>query len=205
MRERAELRLERVTPDAAGAAEDRRKKLVEAAAHAPFCVHGGELVLDILVVSAHHAIIDGRSIGILQRDLVELYRARSEHREAELPGLGLQLADYANWERAIIRRGPTEYWRERLGNGNPRMILDGSHTASDARGRCREFHLASVSLAVTHRLDSLADAHRTTRARVLTAAVIASIHDYLPATATVRDRWSDDREPESGGSPRCRR
>lgn len=193
--ETAELRLERVTPDADGGAEDRRKKLVEAAAYAPFCVHGGDLVrtricriepdLDILVVSAHHAIVDGWSMGILQRDLVELYRARSEHGEAELPSLRLQLADYANWERAVIRSGPTEYWRKRLGSGNPRMMLDSSHTAGDAPGRCRAFHLTPVSPAVTKGLDSLADAHRTTRARVLVAAVIASIYDYLPATATI--------------------
>ncbi len=75
----------------------------------------------LLLVTLHHIVGDGWSLGVLVRELGELYRARLEGREptpSELPELAVQYADYAVWQRRWLS-GPAladqlAYWRERL-------------------------------------------------------------------------------------------
>ncbi len=72
----------------------------------------------ILVVVVHHIVSDGWSIPILVREFNELYRSWKEGREALLPVLEVQYADYAIWQRSYLSGGAGErqlsYWKERL-------------------------------------------------------------------------------------------
>ncbi|GAA3143368.1 acyl carrier protein [Kribbella aluminosa] len=189
------LRLETADVDATAIAAEHASRTVDVAAYEPFEVRGGWLArarichidaeLDVLVLSTHHAVCDGWSAGILYRDLAELYRARSEGRAPKLPRLTLQVGDYARWERSVIRRGPSEYWRAHLDGANPLLELEGLGESAHAPGRMQVFPVAEVSPAMTRRLDGLAAVHETTRARILAAIVIASVRDYLRARATI--------------------
>ena len=71
-----------------------------------------------LALVAHHFAVDGVTLEILQRELLELYAARIEEREPQLPPLEAQYADFAQWQREWLSGGRFEsrlsYWRSRL-------------------------------------------------------------------------------------------
>ena len=59
----------------------------------------------VLVLGMHHIVSDGWSLGLIVRDLTELYRARTGNRRAELPELPLDYTDYAAWPRGGDQAG----------------------------------------------------------------------------------------------------
>jgi amino acid adenylation domain-containing protein/non-ribosomal peptide synthase protein (TIGR01720 family) len=76
----------------------------------------------VLTFCLHHIVTDGRSAGILVRDLAALYRARREGVPAGLPEKPLGFADFAVrqrrwWDTEGSRR--LAYWKERLDGLEP--------------------------------------------------------------------------------------
>jgi thioesterase domain-containing protein len=71
-----------------------------------------------LLVTVHHVVSDGWSIGILAREVGESYRAIREHRAASLPELPVQYGDYALWQRQWLSANALErqtgYWLQKL-------------------------------------------------------------------------------------------
>ena len=72
----------------------------------------------IFYVNMHHIISDGLSIGIVIKDLTELYNAIVEKRAAKLPLLSIQYADFATWQRHFMRGEHLEkelqFWQEQF-------------------------------------------------------------------------------------------
>ena len=108
-------------------AEEQIRSLAGCEARRPFDLAHGPLVRSrivktgpeehLLLLTLHHIVADGWSMGILMRELGEIYSARLSGRDAGLPDLPVQYADYAAWQR----RWPAEemqvqlnYWRTRL-------------------------------------------------------------------------------------------
>ncbi|WP_327173294.1 amino acid adenylation domain-containing protein [Streptomyces sp. NBC_01336] len=130
------VRAEATLGDAARAAQE----VMEAEARRPFELTGGRLLrVDLvpvaeddqyLLVTLHHIVSDGWSSGILARELRELYTAALADREASLPDLPVQYADYAVWQREQLTGDFLEsqlaYWRERL-TGLPVLELPTQH------------------------------------------------------------------------------
>jgi amino acid adenylation domain-containing protein len=75
------------------------------------CLGPEEFVLSLMM---HHIIADGWSLGILTRDMQELYAASLERRASLLPPLKIQYADYAAWQRKQDLSGALAYWTETL-------------------------------------------------------------------------------------------
>ncbi|HEX9935824.1 MAG TPA: amino acid adenylation domain-containing protein, partial [Longimicrobium sp.] len=79
----------------------------------------------VLLLSMHHIVSDGWSMGVFFRELSALYAAYREGRESPLPELGVQYADYAAWQREHLRGDvlarQLSYWRERLA-GAPELV-----------------------------------------------------------------------------------
>jgi amino acid adenylation domain-containing protein len=108
---------------------------LRAAAAAPFDLAAGpllrcELLLvgpaeHVLLVTAHHIVIDGWSLGVFFRDLSELYVAHAAGRPAELPELPAQYGDFAAWQREHLAAGAlradADYWRGALA-GAPTVL-----------------------------------------------------------------------------------
>ncbi|MEZ5332857.1 MAG: amino acid adenylation domain-containing protein [Thermoanaerobaculia bacterium] len=71
-----------------------------------------------LLLGLHHAISDGWSMGVLQRDLAAYYAAALRGTEPPLAELRIQLVDVAVWERERLSgetlRRLLDYWIERL-------------------------------------------------------------------------------------------
>ena len=72
----------------------------------------------VLVVVLNHAICDAWSLGILWRELTELYAAARSGSEAALPPPGLPYTDYAREEQRRLSGGRRKqlerFWRTEL-------------------------------------------------------------------------------------------
>jgi amino acid adenylation domain-containing protein len=79
----------------------------------------------VLLLSMHHIVSDGWSMGVFFRELSALYAAFREGRESPLPELPVQYADYAVWQREQLAGEVLDrqlaYWRERLA-GAPELL-----------------------------------------------------------------------------------
>ncbi|HEV7518607.1 MAG TPA: condensation domain-containing protein, partial [Thermoanaerobaculia bacterium] len=117
-------------PDGPARAESRRLARGEAAR--PFDLAHGPLLRasllrlspeeHVLLLTLHHVVADGWSIGILVRELGEAYSAFAVGRSPVLPELPVQYADYAVWQRQwlsgeVLAR-QLAWWREQLA-GSP--------------------------------------------------------------------------------------
>ncbi|UXA69068.1 non-ribosomal peptide synthase/polyketide synthase [Xanthomonas prunicola] len=111
------------------------QRLAEQEAHAPFDLEQGPLIrgrllrLDEhrhrLLVTMHHIVSDGWSIGLLLRELGALYAAFVQSRPDPLPPLPIQYADYTVWQRRWLD-GPVlqrqlDFWRDHL-EGAPGLL-----------------------------------------------------------------------------------
>jgi amino acid adenylation domain-containing protein len=71
-----------------------------------------------LLMTMHHIVSDGWSMGVLVRELATLYRAFCTGQPSPLPEPRLQYADYALWQRAWLKDaaldGQLAYWKQHL-------------------------------------------------------------------------------------------
>lgn len=72
----------------------------------------------VLLLSMHHIVSDGWTLGLLFRELAALLEAISIGAESPLPALPIRFADYALWERETFQGAALEkalaYWRRQL-------------------------------------------------------------------------------------------
>ncbi|MET0395625.1 MAG: amino acid adenylation domain-containing protein, partial [Longimicrobiaceae bacterium] len=116
-------------------AEVQRELVAEGGAARPFDLAAGPLFRasllrlgaqeHVLLLSQHHIVSDGWSMGVLYRELSALYEAYRAGGESPLPEPGVQYADYAVWQREqeegeVLER-QLAYWRERLA-GAPELL-----------------------------------------------------------------------------------
>lgn len=111
--------------------KDRQEKLAELVKEErqrPFDLHSGPVIrstlIDIaeneavLIITIHHIVSDGWSLGVLFNELHQLYSAFSTGAELELSGLQIQYVDYSVWQRRSFVSGllqqQASYWREKL-------------------------------------------------------------------------------------------
>ncbi|HEX3529024.1 MAG TPA: amino acid adenylation domain-containing protein, partial [Thermoanaerobaculia bacterium] len=125
--------------DLTALAPDRREKtarqLAAAEAARPFELTRGPLwrsrLLRLaaddhaLLLTAHHIICDGWSIGVLATELSALYTSFTAGRPSPLPELAVQYADYAVWQRRGLGdsafAAQLAWWRSRL-DGAPALL-----------------------------------------------------------------------------------
>ena len=78
----------------------------------------------VLLVTMHHIVSDGWSMGVLVRELVALYAAYTGGVPAALPELPIQYSDYAHWQREWLQgegdhagsplQAQLAYWKAQL-------------------------------------------------------------------------------------------
>lgn len=79
----------------------------------------------VLLLTMHHIVSDGWSIGVLIKELAALYEAFSTGKECNLPELPIQYADFAIWQRQWLQgnvlNNQLSYWRQQL-EGLPPLL-----------------------------------------------------------------------------------
>jgi amino acid adenylation domain-containing protein/FkbM family methyltransferase len=124
--------LRSLSPEAQ-AAEVRRRTAGEAAL--PFDLARGPLIRTtllrlapeehVLLLTQHHIVSDGWSMGLFVRELAALYRAFGRGEPSPLAPLAIQYSDFARWQRGWLRgealARQLAYWRQRL-DGAPALL-----------------------------------------------------------------------------------
>jgi amino acid adenylation domain-containing protein len=117
------------------------RQLYEEEAHASFDLEAGPLIRGRLVrqgedqyallITMHHIISDGWSVGVLLNDLSVLYRAFVRGAADPLPDLAVQYPDYAVWQRhwmqgEVLER-QAQYWKTTLAGAPTLLELPAHH------------------------------------------------------------------------------
>jgi amino acid adenylation domain-containing protein len=72
----------------------------------------------VLLLTMHHIVSDGWSMGVLIRELAALYEAFSSGSPSPLPQLPIQYADFAHWQRQWLQgevlAAQLSYWQQQL-------------------------------------------------------------------------------------------
>ena len=81
----------------------------------------------ILLLSVHHIVSDGWSVGVLTREIAALYEAFAAGLPSPLPPLPLRYLDYAAWQRRQFGDARLEthlaWWRDELRGAPPLLEL----------------------------------------------------------------------------------
>jgi non-ribosomal peptide synthetase component F/thioesterase domain-containing protein len=138
----------------------------------------------ILMLTLHHIICDGWSIGVIMRELQQIYSADIEGRSSSLPPLPIQFSDYVVWrcnQDAELRTHDLEYWKNTL-RGYRRFRL--RPDLPDASDRSIESTIASRLLPreVTERLRGAINRHSGTMFTLTFAACLALLNRQTGAT-----------------------
>ncbi|RKH50658.1 amino acid adenylation domain-containing protein, partial [Corallococcus llansteffanensis] len=117
--------------------ETEARSFANQEAQRPFDLKAGPLLRSMLVrlsqeehlllVTMHHIVSDGWSMGVLVRELTALYAAFSTGSMPTLPSLPVQYADYATWQRDWLQGATLDaqmgYWKEKLTGAPPALEL----------------------------------------------------------------------------------
>jgi amino acid adenylation domain-containing protein len=169
-------------PDVEQAAEVQR--LVKEESQCPFDLVQGPLLRltllrlgresQILLLTIHHIISDGWSMGIFFHELSHIYTAFSGGESASLPKLPLQYADFAHWQKNWLQgevlETQLEYWKQQLVGVPPLLDLPTDRprpTVQSFRGSTQTFELSGT---LTQQIKKLGSQSGTTLFMTLLAA-----------------------------------
>jgi non-ribosomal peptide synthetase component F/thioesterase domain-containing protein len=178
----------------AASVDDRIEQICAAEAERSFNLERGPLIRVgllrvrdtryILMLTLHHIICDGWSIGVIMRELQQVYSADVEGRPSPLPPLPIQFSDYVIWrsnQDAELRNRDLEYWKATL-NGYRRFRLDPD--LPDGSDRSIKSAIVSRLLPreVTERLKGAINLHSGTMFTLSFAACLALLGRQSGAT-----------------------
>jgi acyl carrier protein len=169
-------------------AETKRRS--EAEASRPFDLARGPLLRaqllrlsmeeHVLLVTMHHIVSDGWSIGILIREVAALYAAYVRGEESPLEELPIQYADFAHWQRTWLQgealAAQLDYWQAALA-GAPAVInlpVDRPRLATTDHHGAK--HTLEIPAGLTEALKQLGQQRDATLFMVLHASFLSLLH-----------------------------
>ncbi len=101
-----------------------------------------------LLLTMHHIVSDGWSMGVITQEVASLYQAYAADQPSPLPELTVQYADFAHWQREWLQGEVLDdqlaYWKGQLGHQLPTLELPTDRTrptVQSFRGERRLFTL----------------------------------------------------------------
>lgn len=145
----------------AEAQEAEAQRLANEEAQRPFDLRHGPLLrvtllrlsdeAHVLLVTMHHIISDGWSMGIFRHEVETLYEAFAQGKPSALPELPIQYADFSIWQREWLSGETLErqlaYWREQLADAPPLLALPTDYprpAVQRFRGASEHFELSAT-------------------------------------------------------------
>jgi Condensation domain len=102
----------------------------------------------IFQCAMHHAVSDGWSIGIFNKEISSLYHSFATGQPSVLPQLPIQYADFAHWQRQWLKgevlNRQLSYWKKQLAGAPPSLELP----TDRPRLAVQSFHGAQQSLVL---------------------------------------------------------
>nr|MDP9121267.1 amino acid adenylation domain-containing protein [Acidobacteriota bacterium] len=131
----------------------------------------------LLLLALHHIVSDGWSLGVLVREVTDLYTAFSSGQPSPLAELPVQYADFAVWQRSWLSgdvlEGELAYWRQRLSGAPPVLELPFDRARPLVEGRRGGWVATRFPAAVSRGVAALGRTHDATPFMVLLAAFAA--------------------------------
>ncbi|AMO93236.1 non-ribosomal peptide synthase TIGR01720 domain protein [Collimonas fungivorans] len=205
------VQLEDLSELPVGEGQAKAQWLAQDEARMPFDLARGPLLRVRLVklgaqeyvglLTLHHIVSDGWSMGVLVRELGALYAQAVGGGDGELAPLSVQYADYAMWQRGWLQGDVLQrqlgYWRQHLGEAPALLELP----ADRPRPGAQSFVGSSVDLvipaALTAGLKRLSQRHGTTLFMTLLGgwsmllARLSAQHDVVIGTPVANRQRSE--------------
>ncbi len=180
-------------------AEAEAARLAAAESRRPFDLARGPLIRGVLIALAdeehlalltlHHIVSDGWSMGILVRELAAFYQAALHGGTPPLPGLAVQVADFAAWQARHLQ-GPalerlTGFWSRQLAGAPLLLELPGARLrppVQTGQGATRDRRLDAE---LSREIQALARHESATLFMTLLAAFAALVHARTGGTDLV--------------------
>ncbi len=127
----------------------------------------------VLLVTIHHLVSDGWSIGLITNELGAIYEALGEGREPSVPELPVQYTDFAVWQKEWLQDGhikqQLDYWTKRL-DGLTTLRIPTDHP----RPAGQTFHGAIVSTVLPRNLTDAIQQYSTSRGSTFFVTVLSA-------------------------------
>ena len=131
-----------------------------------------------LLITIHHIVADGWSLGVLLEELGILYRAFRRGEADPLPALKFQYADYVLWQlqrMPVILREQAPYWQNTLAGVATLLELPIDHPRPGRQSYAGSFVELVLDAERTAELKELSRRHRTTLFMTLLAGWAALV------------------------------
>ncbi|MCF2135558.1 non-ribosomal peptide synthetase, partial [Mycetohabitans sp. B3] len=171
-------------------------------AHAPFDLARGPLihacgiqVADdeyVMLLTQHHIVSDGWSIGVFARELSALYAASVGAQADPLPPLAVQYPDYAAWQRQWLTgerlQAQSDYWRATLADAPVLLALPTDRSRPAQQSFAGAHVPVQIDVQTTRALKRLSGEHGTTLFMTVLAAwsavlaLLSGQHDVVIGT-----------------------
>ncbi|KST65076.1 non-ribosomal peptide synthetase [Mastigocoleus testarum] len=136
----------------------------------------------VLLLTTHHIISDGWSIGVLIQELSTLYQAFIQGEESPLASLPIQYGDFAIWQKQYLSgevlSTQLDYWKQQLSGAPDLLQLPTDFprpTVQSYQGRTINF---SLNTDLTTKLQTLSRSQGTTLFMTLYGAFSTLLYRY---------------------------
>jgi len=138
--------------------------------------------LHVLLLTMHHIIADGWSLGVLMREVSALYLAFSTGQPAVLPDLPIQYADFAHWQREWLAgellNAQLDYWARQLDSAPPALDIPTDFPSPLSRSHQGSLISLSIHPDLVDRLRAFNKKHQATMYMSLLAAFQLLLYRY---------------------------
>ena len=113
----------------------------------------------VLLLTLHHIVSDGWSMGVLFRELSVLYKAFGSKESSPLPELPIQYADFAVWQRQWLQgevlQKQLNYWKKQLHAAPPLLEIPGDRPRPVSQAYRGAHHTFLLPQSLTDALKAL--------------------------------------------------
>jgi amino acid adenylation domain-containing protein len=161
----------------------------------------------VLLVNLHHIVADGRSVHVLLAELAEFYASRRAGRDADVPELPVQYADFAHHQRLWLGdpalAEQLDYWKRQLSGLPPLLELPADRPRPPGYTSDGAIVPSTLDAALVGRLRGLAQRSGATPFVALLAAAAALVARHtgrvdIPIGCPVTNRDRPELEPLIG-------
>jgi amino acid adenylation domain-containing protein len=136
----------------------------------------------VLLLVMHHIVSDGWSMGVLIRELGDLYEAFSNSRPPSLPELPIQYGDFARWQREWLQgealNKQVDFWKQQLAGAPAMLELPTDKSRPVIQTFSGAYHTSAVGKELTESLKELSRRERVTLFMTLLAAFQTMLYRY---------------------------
>src|SRR5688572_2638188 len=140
----------------------------------------------VLLLTMHHIVSDGWSLGVLVKEMGTLYQAYAQGESSPLAELAVQYADYAVWQREYLQGEVLEqqlsYWREQLAGAAPVLELPADYARAAVLSNRGASEAVTLSPQLTEQLQQLSRREGVTLFMSLLAAFDVLLWRYTGQT-----------------------